>query len=295
LKIDVKTDAEYPINCISKKDSEYPRLLRVIPDPPERLFYRGDISLLDGAAVAIVGARSATEYGRWVSFNMAKNLTEYGLTIVSGMAWGVDSQAHTGALAGEGKTVAVLGCGVDICYPKSNNRLMDEIMRKGLVVSELEPGAEPRPFTFPMRNRIISGLALATVVVEAGVKSGSLITAERAAEQGRSVYAVPGNINRASSIGCNKLIQDGATPIVHLDDVAVDMGLTKPLALERRGVQLGEDEKKVYGALRLAGEMTVDELCARTGIPARNLRGIITVLEMKGLAESAMGRVFALA
>jgi DNA processing protein len=241
-----------------------------------------------------VGARKATGYGSWVAFNMAKNLTEYGLIIDSGMAWGIDAQAHRGALAGGGKTVAVLGCGVDICYPKSNAKLMDEILQSGLVISELAPGTPPRAFHFPLRNRIISGLALATVVVEAGFKSGSLITAERAAEQGRSVYAVPGNINRASSLGCNKLIQDGALSVARMDDIAADLKLTKAKAAEKRAPCLGADEKKVYEALRDAGEMTIDALCARTCLSARSLRGIVTVLEMKGLVESALGRVFVL-
>jgi DNA processing protein len=278
---------------VNKNDPEYPRLLRVIQNPPETLYCRGDVSLLSAAAVAIVGARKATEYGRWAAFNMAKNLTEYGLAIISGMAFGIDSEAHRGALAEGGKTVAVLGCGVDICYPKSNFKLMDEILQKGLVVSEMAPGTQPRAFMFPLRNRIISGLALATAVVEAGIKSGALITAERAAEQGRGVYAVPGNINRASSLGCNKLIQDGAAPVACLDDIAVDLKLTRTEVMEKRRLRLAADEKRVYETLRCEGEMTLDSLCEQLDMPAPALRRVVTDLEIKGLTESAMGMIFA--
>ncbi|MDR0570032.1 MAG: DNA-processing protein DprA [Clostridiales Family XIII bacterium] len=273
-------------------DIRYPELLRRIPNAPARLYYRGDVSLLMTSAVAVVGARKATEYGVNVSYNLAKSLAEHGLTVVSGMAEGIDAWAHKGALAADGKTVAVLGCGVDICYPKAHLRLMDDISRYGLIVSELEPGMHATRFTFPMRNRIISGLCLATVVVEAGIKSGSLITAERAAEQGRHVYAVPGNINKASSLGCNRLIQDGAMAIATLDDVAMDLGATNDTVAEIRSAQLGIDEKKVYEALVYNGEMTADELCSVTGIKAQYINGLITVLEMKGLAGTSMGRVF---
>jgi DNA processing protein len=284
---------KYPIRSVDIGDTRYPRLLRLIQNPPKRLYYRGDISLAAGASIAVVGARKATEYGRWAAFNLAKTLTEYGLTVVSGMAWGVDSEAHKGALAAGGKTVAVFGCGADVCYPARNYRLMNEILEKGLVLSEFEPGTTPRDFTFPMRNRIISGLSIATVVVEAGLSSGSLITAERAAEQGRTVYAIPGNINRAMSFGCNKLIRDGALPVVVLDDIAKDLKLVRADTVEKRAGAIGADERAVYVAVCRRGEMTVDELCAETGMPAQDINGIVTVLEMKGIVETAQGRVFA--
>jgi DNA processing protein len=284
---------KYPICSVDIGDPHYPRLLRLIQNPPKRLYYRGDISLAANASIAVVGARKATEYGRWAAFNLARTLTEYGLAVVSGMAWGVDSEAHRGALAAGGKTVAVFGCGADVCYPARNYRLMNEILEKGLVLSEFEPGTEPRDFTFPMRNRIISGLSIATVVVEAGLSSGSLITAERAAEQGRTVYAVPGNINRAMSFGCNKLIRDGALPVVVFDDIAKDLKLVRADAVRERAGAIGADERAVYLAVCRRGEMTVDELCAETGMPAQDINGIVTVLEMKGIVETAQGRVFA--
>ncbi|MDR1245734.1 MAG: DNA-processing protein DprA [Clostridiales Family XIII bacterium] len=283
---------KYPIRSVSRNDPDYPRLLRLIQNPPKKLYYRGDISLAAMASVAVVGARKATDYGKWAAFKLANTLAEYGLAVVSGMAAGIDSEAHRGALAAGGKTVAVFGCGIDICYPTRNYRLMNEILENGLVISEFEPGTEPRDFTFPMRNRIISGLSVATAVVEAGLHSGSLITAERAAEQGRSVYAVPGNINRAMSFGCNKLIRDGAMPIVVFDDIVKDLKLVRGDTVERRAETLGAGERAVYAAVRRMGEMTVDELCAETGLPPQDINGIVTVLEMKGIVETAQGRVF---
>jgi DNA processing protein len=284
---------KYPIQRVDLNDPRYPRLLRLIQNPPRRLYWRGDLALASKAAVAVVGARKATDYGKWAAANLAKTLVEYGLVVVSGMAYGIDSEAHRGALAAGGKTVAVLGCGVDVCYPSRNVRLMNEILETGLVLSEFEPGTTPRDFTFPMRNRVISGLCVATAVVEAGLHSGSLITAERAAEQGRSVYAVPGNINRAMSFGCNKLIRDGALPIVVFDDVAKDLKLVRADAVERRAETLGVAERAIYAALCRNGEMTVDELCLETGMPPQDINGVVTVLEMKGVVETAGGRVFA--
>jgi DNA processing protein len=284
---------KYPIRVVNIGDARYPRLLGLIQNPPKKLYYRGDISLASMASVAVVGARKATDYGKWAAFNLARSIAEYGLAVVSGMAFGIDSEAHRGALAAGGKTVAVFGCGADICYPARNRRLMDEILENGLIISEFEPGVKPREFTFPMRNRIISGLSVATAVVEAGLRSGSLITAERAAEQGRTVYAVPGNINRAMSFGCNKLIRDGALPIVVLDDIAKDLNLVRGDTVERRAEELGAGERAVYAAVCRAGEMTVDELCAETGLPPQDINGVITALEMKGIVETAQGRVFA--
>ncbi|MDR2771069.1 MAG: DNA-processing protein DprA [Clostridiales Family XIII bacterium] len=283
----------YPIQIADRGDPRYPRLLDLIQNPPRRLWYRGDLSLAARAAVAVVGARKATEYGRWVAFNLAKTLVEYGLVVVSGMAYGIDSEAHRGALAAGGKTVAVLGCGVDICYPARNDKLMNEILEKGLILSEFEPGTTPRDFTFPLRNRVISGLSVATVVVEAGLHSGSLITAERAAEQGRNVYAVPGNINRTMSFGCNKLIRDGALPLVMFDDIAKDLKLVRADAARKRVETLGVAERAIYAAVCRQGELTVDELCIATGMSPQDINGVVTVLEMKGIVETAQGRVFA--
>jgi DNA processing protein len=206
-------------------DEGYPVLLRHIDDPPDPLYYIGDLSVLKGPCVAVVGSRKATDYGRWAALSLARRLSEHGVVVVSGMAEGVDSFAHRGALEGPTPTVAVMGNGLDLCFPKMNEALRRRIAETGLLLSEYEDGTRGARFTFPARNRIISGLCLATVIVEAGLSSGSLITAGHAATQGRSVYAVPGNINRTLSVGCNKLIKDGAAPLVFFDDILDDLGL----------------------------------------------------------------------
>lgn len=280
------------IKRIHIKDDLYPALLRNINKPPEILFCLGDLSLLNQHSIAIVGSRKATAYGKWAATQMAKKLTDYELVVVSGMAAGIDSYAHKGALDNNGKTIAVLGCGLDICYPSSNRKLMDCIAKDGLLVSEYEPGTPPMAYQFPMRNRIISGLSLASVIVEAGIKSGSLITAECSAEQGRNIYAIPGNINNIYSIGTNKLIQDGATPIVVFDDVIDDLGITRnPIDLEEN-IIMGRDEKDVYNIIRSGGEVSYDYIYLKTGKTPSEVNPIVTILEMKGLVQTALGKVF---
>ncbi|MDR1029165.1 MAG: DNA-processing protein DprA [Clostridiales Family XIII bacterium] len=271
-------------------DADYPALLRLIDQPPKQLYVEGDVSLLSKPAVAVVGARRATEYGKWAAMTMAKRYAEYGLVVVSGMAEGVDSFAHLGALAGEGATIAVMGCGLDICYPRSNTRLRDRIAQTGLLVSEYPPGTRPAKYTFPARNRVISGLCAAVVIVEAGLSSGSLITAERAAEQGRPVYATPGNINRKTSLGCNKLIRDGATPLVFIDDVLTDLGV-KTVVREEDARALGADERAAFEAVRENGELNVDDLARLIGKSAQQAAALVTALEMKGFVGYYCGKI----
>ena len=188
----------------------YPALLENIHRPPDILYGTGNAAVLKNRCVAVVGARRATSYGKRAAYQIGRRLAESGLTVISGMAYGCDAEAHRGALEAGGATAAVLGCGVDICYPAANAPLRRRIAEKGLLLSEYEPGTPPRPYRFPQRNRIISGICEAVVIAEAGLSSGSLITAECAAEQGRRVFAVPGSIFAPGSLGCNKLIQDGA-------------------------------------------------------------------------------------
>ena len=276
---------------ISLDDPRYPVMLALIPDPPERLYYSGNPEILKYPKIAVVGSRSSTEYGRWAAYSIAKRLSENGIAVVSGMAEGIDAWARKGALAGGTPTIAVFGCGVDFCYPYSNRRLMQEIERTGLILSEYEDGVHPAKFTFPARNRIISGISYATVVAEAGVMSGSLITAECAAGQGREVYAVPGNINRRSSIGCNKLIADGARPIVFIDDVLVDLGIKTDIA-DSLKESLSADEKAVMAAVSRNGELSIDRLSAETGLPAGALTAVVTMLEIKGALSTGAGKVF---
>lgn len=208
------------------------------------------------------------------------------------MAYGIDSFAHKGALENGGKTIAVLGCGVDICYPDSNRPLREKIVKDGLILSEYAPGVPPLPYRFPMRNRIISGLCIGTIIVEAGLNSGSLITAECAAEQGRNIYALPGNINSMYSFGTNKLIKDGATPLIAFDDIIDELGITRKNVTSMQVSELGGDEKEIYECVLRSGETTVDFICRSTGRLPSDVNAMVTILEMKGLLQTALGKIF---
>ena len=273
-------------------DSEsFPVSLEMISDPPRHIYCRGDICLLNTRAVAIVGSRKCTDYGRWVAHTLAEQIAANGITVVSGMAEGIDSSAHEGALKAGGNTIAVLANGADICYPRSNSNLYAQIIRRGLIVSEYTDGTKAERYTFPQRNRIISGLCEVTVVVEAGLKSGSLITADFAANQGRDVFAVPGNMNRNNSFGCNKLISDGANILVSMDDILAHMGVDIKCT-EQNYDQLSELERKVTSTIRSHSEITVDALSEIMNKPVSLMLGIITVLEMKGFVKTASGKIF---
>lgn len=208
------------IKVIDIKDKEYPKLLKGIYDPPKRLYILGNIDILDNPCIAIVGSRVASEYGKKAAKYFAYHLAKERFNIVSGLARGIDSYSHIGALDAYGKTIAVIGCGLDIVYPKENEKLEENIIKNGgTIISEYPLGTPPRKNHFPARNRIISGLSKGTIVVEAKEKSGSLITADFAIEQGREVFAVPGNINSINSLGTNCLIKDGAILINNYKDV----------------------------------------------------------------------------
>lgn len=277
---------------ITRESRYYPHKLLLIKNPPERLYFIGDIRLANELpCVAVVGARKGSSYGRSVAARIGGRLAENGVVTVSGMAAGIDSCAHQGALAADGKTIAVLGTGIDICFPPQNKSLKRQIEEKGLVLSEFPPGTHGSRFSFPLRNRIISGLSLATVVVEAGVKSGSLITAEIAAEQGRAVYAVPGNITSALSLGTNKLLRDGAIALSTADDVLTDMGLIKT-KIEQRNTRLSGAEEKIVALLLQNGENSIDELAFETEMPSQKICEIVTILELKGIVSSSMGKIF---
>lgn len=280
------------IKKIAPGQSDYPRLLSEINDPPQILRYDGDLSILAEPCIAVVGSRKCTKYGEAVAKRIAKRAAESGITIVSGMALGVDSAAHIGCLEAGGKTVAVMGCGLDICYPASNKRLMESIRKEGLLLSEYDNEALPKPYNFPRRNRIISGLCASTVVVEAARESGSLITAELAASQGRSVYAVPGDITSRHSFGANMLIHDGAIPLIIIDDIIRDMGIS-PSGDHDAPAKLGKDESKIYDLLSDSGEMTVDEICEKIMLSPEKVNSVLTVLEIKGLTASSLGKIFA--
>ena len=282
------------IKVMEVNDPEYPEQLLTIPHPPRQLYYAGDPAVLKNPLVAMVGSRRSTPYGNRMAGKIAARLVACGAAVVSGMAVGIDGMSHRGALAAGGKTVAVLGCGIDMTYPRANQTLKKEIIQKGLVLSEYPPGTRGASFTFPARNRIISGLAMATVVVEAGLNSGSLITAGLAEEQGRRVYGVPGNIDAVTSLGVNLLIRDGAIPLVVVEDLPIDLGLSEGAALEKAIEILGADEQALYKYLRLHGEVSMERLAVQLGFTPARLNGLVAVLEMKGIVGTALGKVFLL-
>ena len=275
---------------LGRNNPGYPRKLLEHLQDPEPIYYQGRYELIQRKAIAIVGSRKSTAYGRAVARNLAKRAAEYGVTVISGLALGIDGEAHRGALDAGGDTIAVIANGIDICYPSSHRSLQKKILEKGLIISECPDGAEPRAYTFPKRNRIIAALADAVIVVEAAVRSGSLITAECAVEQGKLLYAVPGNITSEASLGTNKLIRDGAEPLIVLDDVFKGMGLISP-DIKSREESLGDDERLIISVLGEKGNMSIDELVRATGFTTMTVNGIITVLEMKGLLEVEMGKV----
>lgn len=279
------------INILNPGEPGYPALLKEIKDYPKKLYYIGDIKLLNKRCVAVVGSRNTNQYGRSTAVDIASRLAEKDIVIVSGMARGIDTCAHRGALKAEGKTIAVLGCGVDVCYPADNRGLKKEIEENGLVISEYPPGTEARTYHFPQRNRIISGLSEITVVVQARNESGALITAELAAAQGREVCAVPGNIDSQYSLGGNKLIKDGAHPIVGVADIMELMGIN---SVDEKAVEklLSDTEKKIFSLITERGETTVDELCIVLGKPPGYVSSIVTVMELKGAVFTALGKIF---
>lgn len=279
------------IDMITYGSCMYPELLAEIKDPPKELYYIGDAEILKNRCAAVVGSRTTTQYGRSTAVSIATKLAGRGIAVVSGMARGIDTCAHQGALDCNGATIAVLGCGVDLCYPKENKNLKKEIEKSGLVISEYPPGTEPMPFNFPRRNRIISGLSEITIVVQARNESGSLITAELAVEQGREVYAVPGNIDSQYNLGNNKLIKDGAGIIIKPSDVLEAMGVDSVSKREAEKV-LSDTEYAIFNMLSEVGEMTVDEICMRLRKPPSYVSSIISVMELKGAVLTALGKIF---
>jgi DNA processing protein len=273
------------VGVLTLRNADYPRLLREIGQPPPVLYVRGTFTAEDEWAVAIVGTRRASVYGRQVTERLARELAEQHIAIVSGLARGIDSVAHTAALDAGGRTIGVLGCGPDLVYPPENAKLAARMLESGALVTEFPPGTQPEAGNFPARNRLISGLALGVLVTEAPDDSGALITTRFAAEQGRDVFAVPGNIYNRSSAGANRLIQDGARLVLDVRDVLEGLNLhLAPQQLELREL-LPENavEAQVLSELHAASDpLHVDELCRRTGRAVAEVSGTLVMMELKG-------------
>ncbi|MEW6173129.1 MAG: DNA-processing protein DprA [Bacillota bacterium] len=292
LDLELGRMKEMGIGFVTPVDDAYPALLREIFDPPAALFHRGDITM-EEIAVAVVGTRRCSSYGRMVAEDLGKELAQAGVTVVSGLARGVDTAAHRGALAGGGRTVAVLGNGLDNCFPRENWRLMEEISTNGAVVSEFPCGMPCHAWHFPVRNRIIAGLSRAVVVVEAKERSGALITADLALEQGREVMAVPGNVTSPLSRGPNHLLKQGARPVTCAADIldALGEGALFPDGGQGRQV-LNQLESQILDLLNTE-PLSQEDVIQRTGEAASQVLAGLVYLEMKGLIRSLSGGVYA--
>ncbi|TAN63998.1 DNA-protecting protein DprA [bacterium] len=278
---------------------DYPLLLKEINDPPVLIYVKGDVALLNGRpTVAVVGTRRPTHYGLKMSGQLALGLAARGVSVVSGLARGCDSAAHKGALSAGGVTVAVLGTGIDVTYPPENAKLHEEIAVKGVVISEFPMGTKPQPYNFPRRNRIISGLSLGVVVVEASFRSGALMTARLALDYNRDVFAVPGLATSDRSMGTNKFIKDGAGLVVCAEDILAGLGIDATVAAAGgAGAPLtdtsafGVEERLVFDAL-LSDELDIDTVAEKTGLSSARVSAALMGMELRGLIAQSPGMRF---
>lgn len=283
------------IKFYSIENSKYPNVLKNIYDPPFGIYVKGNLLENETPSIAIVGSRKCSEYGRTIAEYFGKELAKMGIIIISGLARGIDTAAHRGALKANGKTYAVLGCGVNVCYPKENFNLMKEIMSSGAIISELPINATPIAGNFPMRNRIISGLSDGVLVVEAARKSGSLITSDLALDQGKDVFAIPGRITDKLSEGTNDLIKIGAKFVTKIDDILEDIFnnycVEKVNNSENNKISLAENEKIVYSCLSLE-PLFIDEIHSKTRLPINDLAYILIKLEYKGVIKQLPNKYY---
>lgn len=280
---------KFKIQCIDKNSISYPKRLKELSRMPEKIYVKGTIPDDNGPSAAVVGARMCSAYGRIQAFKYSKTLSECGVQIVSGLAYGIDTEAHLGALEGKKPTYAVLGSGLDICYPSRNRKLYERILRDGGgIISEYPEGVPVKKYHFPERNRIISGLSDMVLVVEAKDKSGSLITAQYALDQGKTVYAIPGSVQEDLSRGCHRLIYDGAgiayEPEVLLEEWGISSENMKKR--EKRKIGLASDLKLVYSCLDLRPKNT-EFIIDRTGFSPEKVSNLLMELELLGLAREA--------
>jgi len=278
------------ITVLTWEDTAYPRRLKEIEQPPPVLYLRGELQVEDDWAVAVVGTRRLTPYGRQVAQEVASTLARNGVTVVSGLARGVDAVAHQAALSAGGRTLAVLGNGVDIVYPPEHRRLAEQIIAQGALLSDYPPGTQPDAANFPPRNRLISGLGMAVVIIEAGKTSGALITAAFAADQGRDVFAVPGNITALQSQGTNRLIRDGARPLLDPQEILEALDLTMVAEQRTARVVLPTDPIEAQLFTVLGQEpLHIDEIRGRTDLPIEKVTAALALMELKGMVRQVGG------
>ena len=294
LSEELRLIRESNAQVLTAEDSLYPRLLAEIHDPPLVLYVRGQLQTADQHAIGVVGSRRTTHYGLDSAKKLSYQIAYSGLTVVSGLARGIDTAAHQGALAAKGRTIAVLGTGLLHLYPAENRALAEKIIESGALVSEFPMSTTPDKQTFPMRNRIISGWGFGLLVVEAGSNSGALISANQALDQGRTIYAVPGQIDRPTSLGTNRLIQQGAKLVISVDDILEDLQTIFPRTPElkpSRPPELEGDALTVYTAIG-SDETGIDVIINRSGLAAGTVNGILLQLELKRLVKQLPGKLF---
>jgi DNA processing protein len=297
------------MDFISFNSPQYPSQLKLLEDYPIGIFVRGTIPDLSRGVLAVVGSRRCTRYGATTTYDLVKMVAQAGVVVVSGMADGIDSMAHKATLDGGGKTIAVLGCGADICYPAGNRELMERIMQNGCVMSEYPPGMRPSKYTFPARNRIISVLSEVVAVMEADERSGTLITVDHANSQGKTVMAMPGNITSRLSRGTNRLISEGAIPITCVEDIFTELKLDEKKLhgrdgnkdieknnFEKNNISLAPEEKLVYDCIHSEFEtgenVSADDIIIKTGMAARDVQRTLALLELKGLVVKLSGQQY---
>jgi len=298
LKKECALIKKYNVKILTINQPEYPVLLKHIYDPPVVLYVRGSIIPQDRYALAIVGSRRASYYGISTARRIAQQVGSRGLTVISGLARGVDTASHKGALSGKGRTIAVFGCGIDRIYPSENKKLIEEIISNGAVITEFPFGTIPYKQNFPKRNRIISGLSIGVIVIEAGKYSGSLITARLAAEQGRQVFSVPGRIDAVTSQGTNVLIKEGARPLLQLEDILEEIEYLLPKGFnpviktsQEQPVDLPKldaRQKSIYQGLDKNG-LSADDIAAKSGLDIKDVWSTLAMLELKGLIKRLPG------
>ncbi len=283
LDAELERVARLGIHIVTREDADYPRLLAEIANPPPLLYVRGGFDITDNWAIAVVGTRSPTSYGKEVTRHIVSELARSGLTIVSGMARGIDSIAHSAALEAGGRTIAVQGCGLDTIYPEGNRALASQIIEQGALISDYPLGTRPLAVNFPPRNRIISGLTKATLVVEAGETSGALITVDFALEQGRDVFAVPGSIFNRTSKGTHQLLRNGAMLTTCAADILEELRLTRAQAQQEMVLALPDDPVEARLMAHLSAEpQRIDEIVRASGMGAAEVSAALMMLTLKG-------------
>jgi len=297
IERDLKIIEDRGLVLTTVRSPDYPGSLKAIFDPPVLLYSMGRVMESDKLSIAIVGSRRATVYGRSVAERIARDLAARGLAVVSGGARGVDTAAHKGAMSAGGRTIAFLGCGVDVSYPAENKKLFEAMAENGAVISEFPLGSTPEPWRFPPRNRLISGLAMGVLVCQSPRASGALITAGYAAEQGKDVFAVPGNVDDDRNSGCHGLIKDGAKLVENAQDILVELGLSSDDERDERRQMLlpidslNPDEQKIVSLLSLE-PMQVDDIITQSGLAAPQVAGMLTILEMKNIVRRVPGNAY---